>query len=917
MNKIITSNILVAYSQCPRKASLLMCSKKRGSLHEYTKILELQRQRNQFKYLEILQNKHSDIQTYTQDNLTNGYNFLINVKLKVNRLSADSAILTKVETPPSVLGGYSYEPTIFVGTYSIKKEQKLELFFVSYILAQIQKNHPTSGFIIGLDEKSHKVKFENSTKTLIPVLDSLQEWIKESSLKPLPIILNKHCPNCQFQSLCRTEAEQEDNLSMLDCISTAKLIKKYEDKGIFTVKQLSYIFKQRKRKKRAYKKLSVTHKPELQALAIREKKIYLQELPELTRQKIEFFLDIEGVPDQHFYYLFGVLLCEGGNTTYNYYWANTRKEETQIWQNFLEKVNQYPNAPIYHYGSYDSRAITKLTDRFETDVNNIIHRLVNVNSHIFGKVYFPVYSNRLKEIGKFIGASWTSPNASGLQTLVWRHYWDETYNDQYKGLLVTYNQEDCKALKLLTDELSKIKNSAYMLSEVDFANQPKIHATEVGKQVHSQFDNILRFAQTNYDKNKITFRQNQKDNSKKRKKRNKPGPKKGYIGHRKVKPKTTKVVKIQQRKFCPNHVGVLLKSTEKISSRQNIDLILMKNGIKKVITEYVGVEGYCSKCGKSFVPPTLSKYKKNQLYGHGFKAWQIYNRVALRMPYLSIVEILNEQFNERTPGTSIPNFIREFAVYYSETENLIVQRLLNSPFIHVDETPVNMQNGYQYVWVFTNKHYTIFKLTETREATVVHDFLADYNGILISDFYPGYDSVKCKQQKCWSHLIRELNDDLWKAPFDNEYEEFVLEVRNLILPIMETVQIYGLKKRNLNKFKKQVEKFYNQMIFAKKCKSELVFKYQERFIRYQQSLFTFLEGDNIPWHNNTAEIALRHLCVQEKISGFFYDSLMSDYLLLLGIKHTCHFQNKSFFKFLFSGETNIDKFEARKRKQFI
>ena len=55
-------------------------------------------------------------------------------------------------------------------------------------------------------------------------------------------------------------------------------------------------------------------------------------------------------------------------------------------------------------------------------------------------------------------------------------------------------------------------------------------------------------------------------------------------------------------------------------------------------------------------------------------------------------------------------------------------------------------------------------------SVVAHDFLADYNGTLISDFYPGYDSVQCQQQKCWVHLIRDLNDDLWGNTFAN-YEK--------------------------------------------------------------------------------------------------------------------------------------------------
>jgi len=85
----------------------------------------------------------------------------------------------------------------------------------------------------------------------------------------------------------------------------------------------------------------------------------------------------------------------------------------------------------------------------------------------------------------------------------------------------------------------------------------------------------------------------------------------------------------------------------------------------------------------------------------------------------------------------------------------------------------------------------IFKLTETREATIVHDLLSDYQGILISDFYSGYDSVQCQQQKCLVHLMREMNEDLWKFPFDGEFESFILEVKNLIVPILEAIQTYG------------------------------------------------------------------------------------------------------------------------------
>src|SRR5439155_18834918 len=96
--------------------------------------------------------------------------------------------------------------------------------------------------------------------------------------------------------------------------------------------------------------------------------------------------------------------------------------EGHMWQLFVEKVAQYADAPIYHYGSYEPRAMSILALRYDTDAENVTKRLVNVNRYIYGKVYFPVRSNGLKDIGNFIGAKWTSPQASGLQSLVWRHH---------------------------------------------------------------------------------------------------------------------------------------------------------------------------------------------------------------------------------------------------------------------------------------------------------------------------------------------------------------------------------------------------------------------------------------------------------------------------------------------------------------
>ncbi len=78
-----------------------------------------------------------------------------------------------------------------------------------------------------------------------------------------------------------------------------------------------------------------------------------------------------------------------------------------------------------------------------------------------------------------------------------------------------------------------------------------------------------------------------------------------------------------------------------------VDFVLTKSGIRKTITQYLGAMVQCINCRKFSIPPALQKYTRPQLYGHGFKAWHVYQRVALRLPYDLIAESAEEQFHEK------------------------------------------------------------------------------------------------------------------------------------------------------------------------------------------------------------------------------------------------------------------------------
>jgi predicted RecB family nuclease len=140
---------------------------------------------------------------------------------------------------------------------------------------------------------------------------------------------------------------------------SAKERKKFHTKGIFTVTQLSYTFRARRRPKRLADKREKYHHS-LKALAIREQKIHIVGSPELKIEGTPVYLDVEGLPDRDFYYLIGVLIGNGESAVQHSLWADTVKEEGSIWMQFLGILETVDNPNLIHYGSRAPSSLCKL-----------------------------------------------------------------------------------------------------------------------------------------------------------------------------------------------------------------------------------------------------------------------------------------------------------------------------------------------------------------------------------------------------------------------------------------------------------------------------------------------------------------------------------------------------------------------------
>jgi predicted RecB family nuclease len=899
MTRTITTNIVEAYSLCPRKAFLLLAGEPNPGPHEYVRMIDEQAATNRQAYQASLA-KAGELPSVGSADLNTGAKVVADVKLAANELHVCCEFLTKVNEH-SRLGRFSYEPVKAIGTRRASRQDAIGMAYQGFVLGEVQGLPPSSGTLILLGNRSTKVKLASKYKQVRRIVEALRAWTIQPVGDAPPIILNKHCPNCPFRDACLQQAEKEDNLTLLDRM-TPKLMRKYHDKGIFTVRQLSHIYKPRRSRKKA--KRQVRHSLELQALAIRTGKIHVEHLPELPRTLVELFLDFEGIPDSDIYYLAGLLVHRDGAAEYESFWADDSTGEAAMWSALIERLAAFPNSPIYHYGSYERKAFATLTKRHSSG-GGFSDRLVNVASSIYGKVYFPVRSNGLKPLGRFLGAAWTDPKASGLQSLVWRQRWEMTRDERFRQSLLCYNREDCVAVRLLVDRLDQIGREAPSDPTIEFASRPKRHATEIGGNVHRQFERILKDASEGGEGRSVRIRAGDATTESQPRKKGAP---KGHQAFQRITPtKVNRIIRVRSKQRCPRGHGELSVDNSTQAERTVIDLAFTKNGCRRTITRYTGMKSYCAKCQHHYSPPSLES-KHRQQFGHALQAWTIYQRIILRLPYRIITQVMEHLFGIGLSMGTVVKFIQNQAEYYATTESAILDAIRKSEFIHVDETKINIQGVDHYVWVFTDGQRVVFRMTETREADIVREVLAGYKGVLVSDFYPGYDSMPCRQQKCLVHLIRDINDDLWKAPFDKELETFAVEVQALLVPILVEVDRYGLKAWHLRKYIKVVDRFYDKHIIGREYNSEPVRTFQKRFDRYRESLFTFLTLDGIPWENNMAERAIRQLAVQRKISGTFFKRVAPQYLLLLAIAQTCRFQEKSFLKFLLSKETDIDSF---------
>jgi hypothetical protein len=281
------------------------------------------------------------------------------------------------------------------------------------------------------------------------------------------------------------------------------------------------------------------------------------------------------------------------------------------------------------------------------------------------------------------------------------------------------------------------------------------------------------------------------------------------------------------------------------------------------------------------------------------------------MSLRSISQGLETLFGISLPYDTIARIKSMCAKEYSELYERTLQSVVGGSVVHVDETRITVDEKLGYVWAFTNAESVAYVYSDNREACTPKNVLRSFTGVLVSDFYAVYDCIDTAQQKCLIHLLRDINADVLRHPFNAEMEEVARSFAGLIKPMVETIDRFGLKAWHLRKHKKAVESFFGRLA-RRGYQTEVAGGYKKRFEKNRERLFTFLDYDGVPWNNNNAEHAIKSFARMRRVIGANSTTRsIKDSLILLSISETCKYKGINFLRFLHSGDMNIELIAAR------
>ncbi len=334
-----------------------------------------------------------------------------------------------------------------------------------------------------------------------------------------------------------------------------------------------------------------------------------------------------------------------------------------------------------------------------------------------------------------------------------------------------------------------------------------------------------------------------------------------FVRHR-MEPTTRVIHAVAQ---CPT-CGLALVGGSVKRRREVIEVPL----VPVVVTEHLFLERCRPHCHTRHTPSVAltDEVVGKQRFGVRLVSLIATLREEARLPVATIQWYLATFHGLSVSVGAIVGALKQVARAGATAMAAIREEIRGSPVAHGDETGWRESGVNGYVWVFCTPVAEYFTRGSRGGAMVDKVLGEEFAGVVVSDFYVGYQHYPGVKQKCWAHLLRDVHDLRVAHADDVAVQGWAAAVHDVYLRAVAWKQTHaadgvGERQQAERMFMAELQRVIVPYTEARVPQRVL----SARMAKHLHELFVFVREPAVPPDNNTAERALRHLVTSRKISG--------------------------------------------------
>ena len=288
-------------------------------------------------------------------------------------------------------------------------------------------------------------------------------------------------------------------------------------------------------------------------------------------------------------------------------------------------------------------------------------------------------------------------------------------------------------------------------------------------------------------------------------------------------------------------------------------------------------KGWCARCQKWHEAPVDVQ---EEVLGQGrigvrLASMMAYLRAVLRLPIRQIQQLLLTLHGFAVSAGEIVELLHRIKAHAQPRLEDLKAQIRASPAVQADETGWREDGTNGYVWSVATPRIRYYEYHHSRAGEVVKELIGEnFQGVLGSDFYAGYNIHQGLHQRCWVHLLGDVHDLKEDFPHDEQvltwakavkviYEEAVAWADHGPDPALSPRQQQQARVAQQHVFEQRLWKVCQPFAHTSAPQHTLSLRIE----RFLPELFVFVAVPGVPAHNNLAERSVRPLVVARKISG--------------------------------------------------